>query len=65
MDESPPTPAMADPSEVVWSHAEDVAQTSLLGADAGPSTAWSRVPVSMDLGCWSEPGLSPGLTGPP
>ena len=26
MDESPPTPAMADPSEVVWSHAEDVAR---------------------------------------
>src|ERR1017187_3470993 len=32
MDESPPTPAMADPSEVVWAHAEDVAQTSLLKA---------------------------------
>ena len=26
MDESPPTPAMADRSEVVWAHAEDVAR---------------------------------------
>ena len=26
MDESPPAPAMADPSEVVWSHAEDVSR---------------------------------------
>ena len=41
MDESPPTPAMADPSEVVWSHAEDVARLARMAG-------WRRAGLPSD-----------------